>query len=149
MQGNPPPRLLSRSEAALPAGGTLIVYVMLIDDERREKAFALRMSLNMLVESPGGFDFTETDCKSWTPRPASVSPVSSTSSAPSRWSSPRNELLAALPGVLGPLVPLGLLVVLAELGRAALVGAVELVGTVAIVVSRSLHGTCLPGGAEL
>ena len=47
---------------ALPAGGALIVYDAMIDDERRENAFGLLMSLNMLIETPGGFDYTGADC---------------------------------------------------------------------------------------
>ena len=37
----------------------------LIDDERRENAFGLLMSLNMPIETPGGSDYTGTDCQSW------------------------------------------------------------------------------------
>jgi hypothetical protein len=55
--------LLRKAYAALPAGGALIVYEALIDDERRENAFGLLMSLNMLIETPGGFDFTGADCQ--------------------------------------------------------------------------------------
>ncbi len=28
-------------------------------------AFGLLMSLNMLIETPGGFDFTGADCRNW------------------------------------------------------------------------------------
>ena len=37
----------------------------MIDDERRHNAFGLLMSLNMLVETPGGFDYTGADCRRW------------------------------------------------------------------------------------
>jgi precorrin-6B methylase 2 len=57
--------LLSKAREALPKGGALIVYEAIIDDERRENAFALLMSLNMLIETPGGFDFTGADCQGW------------------------------------------------------------------------------------
>jgi hypothetical protein len=57
--------LLAKAYAALPPGGALIVYEAIIDDDRREKAFGLLMSLNMLVETPGGFDFTGRDCQGW------------------------------------------------------------------------------------
>jgi precorrin-6B methylase 2 len=57
--------LLARAYAALPPGGALIVYESLIDDARRVNAFGLLMSLNMLVETPGGFDFTGVDCCGW------------------------------------------------------------------------------------
>jgi hypothetical protein len=36
-----------------------------IDDERKEKSFGLMMSLNMLIETPGGFDYTGADCMGW------------------------------------------------------------------------------------
>ena len=48
---------------ALPDGGALIVYEAIIDDDRRENAFGLLMSLNMLIETPGGFDYTGADCQ--------------------------------------------------------------------------------------
>jgi hypothetical protein len=57
--------LLKKAYDALPDGGALIVYEALIDDERRENAFGLLMSLNMLIETPGGFDYTGADCRSW------------------------------------------------------------------------------------
>jgi len=57
--------LLEKAYAALPKGGALIVYEAIIDDERRQNAFGLLMSLNMLIESPGGFDFTGADCQAW------------------------------------------------------------------------------------
>ena len=57
--------LLRKAYEALPANGALIVYEALIDDDRRENAFGLLMSLNMLIETPGGFDYTGADCQSW------------------------------------------------------------------------------------
>ena len=57
--------LLRKAYEALPANGALIVYEALIDDDRRENAFGLFMSLNMLIETPGGFDYTGADCQSW------------------------------------------------------------------------------------
>ncbi|WP_016919076.1 methyltransferase [Methylocystis parvus] len=57
--------LLSKAYDALPPGGALIVYEALIDDERRENAFGLLMSLNMLIETAGGFDYTGADCQGW------------------------------------------------------------------------------------
>jgi hypothetical protein len=57
--------LLAKAFAALPKGGSLIVYEAMIDDERRENAFGLLMSLNMLIETPGGFDYTGADCQGW------------------------------------------------------------------------------------
>jgi hypothetical protein len=57
--------LLRRTYDALPEGGALIVYEALIDDDRRTNAFGLLMSLNMLIESPDGFDYTGADCRGW------------------------------------------------------------------------------------
>lgn len=57
--------LLEKAHAALPIWGALIVYETIIDDERRENAMGLLMSLNMLIETPGGFDFTGADCQLW------------------------------------------------------------------------------------
>ncbi|HYG80556.1 MAG TPA: methyltransferase, partial [Pyrinomonadaceae bacterium] len=57
--------LLKKAYDALPAGGALIVFEALIDDERRENTFGLLMSLNMLIETPGGFDYTGADCSGW------------------------------------------------------------------------------------
>jgi hypothetical protein len=57
--------LLRKAHAALPEGGALIVYDAMIDDARRENSFGLLMSLNMLIETPGGFDYTGADCHGW------------------------------------------------------------------------------------
>ncbi len=57
--------LLEKGVKALPKGGSLIVYEALIDDDRRHNAFGLLMSLNMLIETSGGFDYTGADCSSW------------------------------------------------------------------------------------
>lgn len=57
--------LLKKAYDTLPDGGALIVFESLIDDERRENAFGLLMSLNMLIETPGGFDYTGRDCSRW------------------------------------------------------------------------------------
>lgn len=57
--------LLSKAVKALPRGGSLIVYEALIDDDRRQNTFGLLMSLNMLIETPGGFDYTGADCSGW------------------------------------------------------------------------------------
>jgi O-methyltransferase domain/Dimerisation domain len=57
--------LLDKAVKALPKGGSLIVYEALIDDDRRQNAFGLLMSLNMLIETSGGFDYTGADCCGW------------------------------------------------------------------------------------
>ena len=57
--------LLQKAYSALPKGGAVVVYDAIIDDERRQNAFGLLMSLNMLIETPGGFDYTGADCIGW------------------------------------------------------------------------------------
>ncbi|MGY4171315.1 methyltransferase [Bradyrhizobium sp. USDA 4529] len=57
--------LLGKAFDALPKGGAIIVYDAIIDDDRRENAFGLLMSLNMLIETAGGFDYTGEDCQAW------------------------------------------------------------------------------------
>jgi hypothetical protein len=57
--------LIAKAYDTIPDGGALIVYDAIIDDGRRENAFGLLMSLNMLIETPGGFDYTSADCIGW------------------------------------------------------------------------------------
>ncbi len=57
--------LLSKAYEALPEGGAVVVYDAIIDDDRSQNAFGLLMSLNMLIETPGGFDYTGADCIGW------------------------------------------------------------------------------------
>jgi hypothetical protein len=57
--------LIGKAYDALPEGGSLIVYEAIIDDDRRQNAFGLLMSLNMLIETEGGFDYTAADCRGW------------------------------------------------------------------------------------
>jgi hypothetical protein len=57
--------LIEKAFDALPAGGSLVVYEAIIDDDRSKNAFGLMMSLNMLIETPGGFDYTGADCSGW------------------------------------------------------------------------------------
>lgn len=57
--------LIGKAFEALSQGGSLIVFEALIDDDRRTNAFGLLMSLNMLIETRGGFDYTGADCSAW------------------------------------------------------------------------------------
>lgn len=50
---------------ALPEGGAFIAVENIIDDARRENAFGLLMSLNMLIEFGEAFDFTGKDFWDW------------------------------------------------------------------------------------
>ena len=57
--------VVRKAHAALAPGGTLIVYETLIDDARRAAVPGFMMSLNMLIETAGGFDFSAADCAGW------------------------------------------------------------------------------------
>ncbi len=57
--------LLGKAFEAVPESGALIVYETIIDDERSKNAFGLLMSLNMLIETHSGFDYTAADCAGW------------------------------------------------------------------------------------
>jgi hypothetical protein len=57
--------LCEKAYAALPEGGALIVYDAIIDDDRRENALALLMSLLMLLETPAGANHTGAECQQW------------------------------------------------------------------------------------
>ena len=57
--------LVGKAFEAVRPGGALIVYECIIDDDRAQNAFGLLMSLNMLIETPGGFDYTGADCVGW------------------------------------------------------------------------------------
>ena len=57
--------LIAKAFDALRDGGAFIAFDSVIDDERKENAFGLLMSLNMLIETPGGFDYTGADCAAW------------------------------------------------------------------------------------
>ena len=57
--------LLKKAYDALPPEGALIVYERLIDDDRRANSTGLMSSLNMLIMTEGGFEFTAADCTSW------------------------------------------------------------------------------------
>src|SRR5215469_2658537 len=57
--------LIRKAWEALPEGGAFIAYDSIIDDDRSANAFGLMMSLNMLIETPGGFDYTGADCSGW------------------------------------------------------------------------------------
>lgn len=58
-------RLIAKAWACLPPGGALVVYEAMIDDARESNAQGLLMSLTMLIETRGGFDYTAADCMAW------------------------------------------------------------------------------------
>ena len=57
--------LMKKAYDALPAGGALMTIENIIDDDRSKNVFGLLMSLNMLIETRGGFDYTGADFASW------------------------------------------------------------------------------------
>ncbi len=57
--------LIEKAYDALPEGGALLVYDAIIDDDRSKNAFGLMMSLHMMIETHGGFDYTGADCIGW------------------------------------------------------------------------------------
>jgi SAM-dependent methyltransferase len=57
--------LLCKAAQALPPGGALVVYDNIIDNERRLRPHSLLASLNMLIDTPAGFEFTEQECIDW------------------------------------------------------------------------------------
>ena len=57
--------LIRKTYEALPEGGAFIALENLIDDARRENAFGLLMSLNMLIEFGDAFDYTGADFREW------------------------------------------------------------------------------------
>lgn len=57
--------LIRKAYEALPEGGAFIAVENIIDDARRENAFGLMMSLNMLIEFGEAFDYTGADFRGW------------------------------------------------------------------------------------
>ena len=57
--------LIRKAYDALPQGGAFVVIEALIDDARRENAFGLMMSLNMLIEFGDAFDYSGSDFARW------------------------------------------------------------------------------------
>lgn len=57
--------ILTKVSEAVNSGGAVIVYGTMIDEERQEAVMPLLMSLNMLLETPEGFDYTAGECIEW------------------------------------------------------------------------------------
>ena len=57
--------LMKKAYDALPAGGAFVAIENIIDDERRQNVFGMMMSLNMLIETGKGFDYTFADFNKW------------------------------------------------------------------------------------
>lgn len=57
--------LIGKAYEALPNGGRMVVIEYIIDNERRKNTAGLLMSVQMLLVTEGGFDFTAADFDSW------------------------------------------------------------------------------------
>lgn len=57
--------LMKKAYEALPDGGAFAVIENIIDNERKQNSFGLMMSLNMLIETGKGFDYTFADFTKW------------------------------------------------------------------------------------
>jgi len=57
--------LMKKAYEALPAGGAFVAIENIIDDERNKNSFGMMMSLNMLIETGVGFDYTFADFTKW------------------------------------------------------------------------------------
>ena len=70
--------LMKKAYEALPAGGAFVALEFVIDNERKKNAFGLMMSINMLIETGKGFDYTFDDFNKW----AKIAGFSSTAIIP-------------------------------------------------------------------
>jgi hypothetical protein len=57
--------LLKKVHQALPPNGALIVFDNMIDDARRAHVHGLLASLNMLIHTVGGSEYSGADCSGW------------------------------------------------------------------------------------
>ncbi len=57
--------LMKKAYDALNPGGAFVAIEAVIDNERRKNVFGLMMSLNMLIETGKGFDYTFDDFNRW------------------------------------------------------------------------------------
>ena len=57
--------LMKKAYDAIPDGGAFVAIENIIDEERKHNVFGLMMSLNMLIETGKGFDYTFADFNKW------------------------------------------------------------------------------------
>ena len=57
--------LIKKAYDALPVGGAFVAIENVIDNERSQNILGLTMSLNMLIETEEGFDYTHSDFENW------------------------------------------------------------------------------------
>ncbi len=78
-------KLMQKAFDALPDGGVFVAIENVIDNDRKENLFGLMMSLNMLLETGDGFDYTFDDFNKWATqvgfRSTSILPLAGPSSA--------------------------------------------------------------------
>jgi len=76
---------MKNAYTALPVGGAFVAIEGIIDDERKKNVFGLMMSLNMLIETGKGFDYTLADFNRWAKnvgfKSTSILPLAGPSSA--------------------------------------------------------------------
>jgi len=78
-------KLIGKAYDALPEGGSFVVIESIIDDDRKNNATGLLMSLNMLIETTEGYDYTPSEFDAWSKQSGFsrtyIIPLSNTSSA--------------------------------------------------------------------
>lgn len=57
--------LMNKAYEALPEGGAFVAIENIIDNDRKHNSFGMMMSLNMLIETGTGFDYTFNDFSRW------------------------------------------------------------------------------------
>ena len=57
--------LIKKAYEALPEGGAFVTIENIIDNDRSQNILGLTMSLNMLIETEEGFDYTHSDFEKW------------------------------------------------------------------------------------
>jgi hypothetical protein len=57
--------LMQKAYNALPDGGAFVAIENVIDENRQQNIFGMMMSLNMLIETGKGFDYTFSDFDKW------------------------------------------------------------------------------------
>jgi O-methyltransferase domain/Dimerisation domain len=57
--------LIGKAHAALPAGGSVLIYDAMLDGPHPTNLFGLLSSLNLMIKSPGGSEYTTDDCSTW------------------------------------------------------------------------------------
>ena len=59
------PELFKKCARALNPGGLIVVQEFVVDEDRTSPAFSVFFALNMLVGTPGGDAFTESEIRRW------------------------------------------------------------------------------------